>query len=292
MNILLIPRIKIINANALSSPYTIGFPAMTSWLGGVHALQRKINLIEDFEDIEFKSIGVVSHKVDLQTFNGQGDFDYSIIGTGNPLNKKGERSSFIEEPRCHLTVSLIVEFEDKAITSFSDLLENLTKLLNAGHKFAGGDIIKLDPIEHYDVHDEESRRFLLSKLMPGFCLIERRDLVIEEMEKGQDCLEALLEFLKINNNSVKDEEGNVSWSSFRKEKGWIVPIATGFHGITELGNVDNQRDPEVQHRFAESIVTLGEFIMPYRIKNISEMLWEYHADLGNNLYVCKQKMKR
>lgn len=41
--ILLIPRLRIHNANALSSPYTIGFPALTAWLGGVHALQRKLN---------------------------------------------------------------------------------------------------------------------------------------------------------------------------------------------------------------------------------------------------------
>ena len=31
--VLLIPHVKILNANALSSPYTIGFPAMTAWLG-------------------------------------------------------------------------------------------------------------------------------------------------------------------------------------------------------------------------------------------------------------------
>ncbi|MCB1977589.1 MAG: hypothetical protein KDE66_11370 [Nitrosomonas sp.] len=30
---LLIPHLKIHNANAMSSPYTIGFPAMTAWLG-------------------------------------------------------------------------------------------------------------------------------------------------------------------------------------------------------------------------------------------------------------------
>lgn len=41
-SVLLIPYIKIQNANALSSPYTIGFPAMTAWLGAVHALQRQL----------------------------------------------------------------------------------------------------------------------------------------------------------------------------------------------------------------------------------------------------------
>jgi len=38
-DILLIPNLKIHKANALSSPYTIGFPAMTAWLGFMHALE-------------------------------------------------------------------------------------------------------------------------------------------------------------------------------------------------------------------------------------------------------------
>jgi len=31
--VLIIPHILVHNANALSSPFTIGFPAMTAWLG-------------------------------------------------------------------------------------------------------------------------------------------------------------------------------------------------------------------------------------------------------------------
>ena len=47
-SILLVPRLHIHNANALSSPFTIGFPAMTAWLGAVHALQRKLKLEKTF----------------------------------------------------------------------------------------------------------------------------------------------------------------------------------------------------------------------------------------------------
>ena len=71
--ILLISRIKVHNANALSSPYTIGFPAMTAWLGTVHALQRKLNHAE-FHTVVFKSVAVVCHDIDLQIFRGKGDF--------------------------------------------------------------------------------------------------------------------------------------------------------------------------------------------------------------------------
>jgi CRISPR-associated protein Csy2 len=77
------------------------------------------------------------------------------------------------------------------------------------------------------------------------------------------------------------------WKSYRKTTGWIVPIAVGFQGISELGMAKNQRDNKTPHRFAESVVTLGEFIMPYRIKHIDDMLWQYSIDIDNNLYLCQ-----
>jgi CRISPR-associated protein Csy2 len=107
---LLIPHIKIHNANAMSSPYTIGFPAMTAWLGAVHALQRHVQQ-QGFSDVSFLKVGISCHAFDLQTYKGRGDFVSSIIGTSNPLDKDGNRPAFIEEARCHLTVSLLVEYE-------------------------------------------------------------------------------------------------------------------------------------------------------------------------------------
>lgn len=288
MNILLLPWMEIINANALSSPYTIGFPAMTALLGGVHALQRKLNTIEDYEGIKFKSVGVVSHEADLQTFKGKGDFDYSIIGTGNPLNKDGERSSFIEEARIHLKVSLIIEFEDTAMTPFAEFTKKVKQILIGGFRLAGGNIINLKEPQHIPVNEEFDFRSLTSKLMPGFCLIERRDLITNYEDNNKDVLDSILDYLKVNYKSELDDKRNVKWESSKKEKGWIVPIATGFQAITDVCEVKNQRDYETPHRFAESIITLGEFIMPYRLKEVDEMLWKYNV-VNEDLYICEQK---
>ena len=98
---LLIPQLKIQNANAMSSPYTIGFPAMTAWLGAVHALQRHVNQ-QGLCDVRLVSVAVSCHHFDLQTHKGQGDFVHSIIGTANPLDKNGDRPPFVEEARCRL----------------------------------------------------------------------------------------------------------------------------------------------------------------------------------------------
>lgn len=294
-DILLIPRITIQNANALSSPYTIGFPAMTAWLGGVHALQRHLASTE-FSDVRFISAGVVCHKIDLQTFRGDGDYEHSIIGTGNPLipkTKKGdpqnaERPPFVEEARCHLQVSLLIECENLGL-ELDEFTETITKLIRSKMKLAGGDILYSQPAELINVYEESDRHTLLRSVMPGYCLVERLDLMRKSMEAGKDAIDALLDHLKVTHSSPTDEGGKVHWQSSRKNKGWIVPIAIGFHGITELDHAKNQRDPATPHKFAESIVTLGEFIMPYRIENLDQMLWEYRHEPEKNLYLCRQK---
>ncbi|SEH05917.1 type I-F CRISPR-associated protein Csy2 [Candidatus Venteria ishoeyi] len=285
--ILLIPQIEILNANALSSPYTIGFPAMTAWLGATHALERQLREM-DYPNLRFKSMAVVCHHINLQTYKGAGDYVHSIIGTGNPLDKTGKRPSFIEEARCHLTVSLIMEYEGLGLSDGDIFAENAEQVLKGKMKLAGGDILKTAQAKLQEIDDEAEHKALMRSLMPGHCLIERRDLMQQAMATGQDAIDALLDYLKVTHRSHVDEQEKITWHSERKEKGWIVPIATGFHGISELGQAKNQRDPETPHRFAESIITLGEFIMPYRVTDLDQMLWHYHTDLNTNLYLCQQ----
>ena len=289
-SILLIPHIRVHNANALSSPFTIGFPAMTAWLGAVHALQRKLNA-EGFK-LLFDAVGVISHQFDLQTYKGPGDFVSSIIGTANPVDKDGSRSAFIEEARCHVDVSLVIQHDNIAKSEEEELIEKISHCLNANMKLAGGDILDFQPPKFY--RDFKKVR---PKLMPGYAITERRDLMREAMEQGQDAMDAMLDYLAIHHSCQQQEQSGqtiVTWQSQRKrtgnedQRGWIVPIATGFHGISELGQAKNQRDPETPHRFAESVVTLGEFKMPYKMNRLEELLWHYHVEPENDLYLCQQ----
>lgn len=282
--LLLIPHLRIHNANALSSPFTIGFPAMTAWLGAAHALQRKLDA--QGMPVQFDGVGVVSHQFDLQTYKGSGDFEHSIISTANPVDKDGSRPAFIEEARCHLDVSLVIQCQGIDELPEHELLDKVSQLLSASLKMAGGDIQQFGkPAIHRNFEQ------LRTRLMPGYALIERRELMVEAMESGQDSMDAMLDYLTIHHHCEQQEhngETNISWTSKRKESGWIVPIATGFHGISELGQAKNQRDPDAPHRFAESIVTLGEFTMPYKITSPDQLLWHYQYDAKNSLYQCKQ----
>ncbi|OXX33729.1 type I-F CRISPR-associated protein Csy2 [Vibrio sp. V09_P4A23P171] len=287
MNVLILPHLKIHNANALSSPFTIGFPAMTAWLGFVHALERKLSQA-GLSDLMLHSAAVVSHRCDVQTHKGEGDYVHSIIGTGNPLDKDGSRSAFIEEARCHLDVSLVIEWsgndEELQQLGFTQQLQAVIATM----KVAGGDVLSFGKPSIKSVITEENTAQVLRQLMPGYVLIERRDLMIEAMQQGDDAIDALLGYLTVHHHCEQLEDQSVVWHSQRKTSGWIVPIATGFQGISPLGEAKNQRDPLVPHRFAESVVTLGEFVMAHKIKHLDDILWQYHPDLENDLYLCQQ----
>lgn len=287
---LLIPHLKIHNANAMSSPYTIGFPAMTAWLGAVHALQRKLK--QQGCDLNLNKVAVSCHDFNLQTYKGRGDFVHSIVGTANPLDKDGNRPAFIEEARCHLEVSLLIEIESSSKRQRDQLLDLVNGIV-ASMKFTSGDVLSVKPctILNFDDDEDQSQQLrpILNKLMLGHVLIERRDLVIQSMQDGKDALDSVLDYLNVTHSSIQDEDGKVTWTSKRKAQGWLVPIAVGFQGISELGHAKNQRDVNTLHRFAESVLTLGEFVMPYRIESIDQLLWQYHVDLENNLYLCQNQ---
>ena len=295
MNVLILPHLEIHNANALSSPFTIGFPAMTAWLGFVHALERKLSQV-GLSDLMLHSAAVVSHRCDVQTHKGEGDYVYSIIGTGNPLEPKAEkdkpdgnavRPSFIEEARCHLDVSLVIEWSGNEDQVQQPEFTLQLQAVIATMKVAGGDVLSFGKPSVKSVITQEDTAQVLRQLMPGYVLIERRDLMIDAMQQGDDAIDALLGYLTVDHHCEQLKDQRVVWHSQRKTSGWIVPIATGFQGISPLGEAKNQRDPSVPHRFAESVVTLGEFVMAHKIKHLDDILWQYHPDLENDLYLCQ-----
>ena len=289
---LLIRNIQIQNANAMSSPVTIGFPAMTAWLGGMHALERRLQKREGLSELHFTRLAVSCHKFDLQTYRGVGDYVDSVIITANPLQKKGasfERPPFIEEARVHLTVSLLFELERADMNIKAPLLNAIAEELPR-MKLASGDILSFQPpkeILYQDHSDPASDKAILRKLMPGYILIERRSLLEERMNAGENSVDALLHFLEIQYQAEKNEDGEVTgWKGKRAQPGWLVPIATGFKGLSALGHTECQRDPETPHRFAESVITLGEFKMAHHFQHVSEVLWKYEYLADQNLYLC------
>lgn len=290
---LLLPRMQIQNANAMSSTCTIGFPAMTAWLGGVHALERKIHA-NGFSGVRFTGTAVSCHTCSLQVYRGPGDYRNSIVGTANPLRKKGsdfERPPFIEEGRVHLTVSLLIEVEGLKGPDTEVFLETIRRRLIAS-RWAGGDLLQFAAPKLLSAAEKEEQetRAVLRQLMPGYVLVERRDLLESAMKNGEEGLAALLRLLAVKHSACRDENGQVvGWKRTREVPGWIVPIAVGFKGLSPLGHAACQRDPGTPHRFVESILTLGEFRLPCRFHHVEEILWHYEYHDHSALYLCRNQ---
>lgn len=280
-----IKDIKIHNANAFPHPLYIGFPAITAWLGGVHALQRLIN--EDLDCI-FTSTAIINHEFKLQTQKSR--FSHKIINKGIPLQKTGERSPIVAEPRCHLTISLIIQFKGIAKVDENKLEELVKKNLHR-IKLASGDIIEFASIDinHVDEDDEPAITKFLKRFVPGYAIIDRSDL-LRNKPTNKDQLDHFIDHLAIHNKFKyeHDTANQKSWQSSRLTPGWIVPLAVGFNGLSKPSIAKYQRDSDTPHLFGEAILSLGEFIMPHRISNINEILWQEDFEEDHQLYLCKQ----
>ena len=57
--LMVLPHLRVQNANAVSSPLTHGFPSMTAFLGLMWALERRCRAAG--LDLAFRAVGVVCH---------------------------------------------------------------------------------------------------------------------------------------------------------------------------------------------------------------------------------------
>ena len=150
-------------------------------------------------------------------------------------------------------------------------------------RISSGDVISFDR-PRLIFHANEPKVFrqkIVGLLMPGYALIERKDLVKNSLDNQNDALDSLLDSLVIN--FEKDSAGT------KNHKGWLVPICTGYMGVTSIvPHALNQRDDCTPHRFVESMVTLGEFRMLHKFKEIRELLWRSNYIEKDNYYVYEQ----
>jgi CRISPR-associated protein Csy2 len=304
--LILIQRLKVQNANAISSSLTIGVPSITAFMGFAHQLQRLV--AKQMPDCDFKvtGVGVIVHDVDLQARQFKGSrtrLKLTANSRGNRNeSKKSERASFIEEGRCHLEVSLLLDCETEYAGGQERLMQTLERLVFGRMRLAGGEIINTEPVVVQDVQDD---RRTLCRLIPGWVLLERRDMMQTLMQaavaEGRDALDAMHDALAIRHERHLESESTepteitdpqppskakVRWTSTRLQPGFIVPIATGYQALSPITPSNNARDRDTPHRLAESVLTLGEFVLPIRLDRPSKSLWRYHVE--GDLYTCRQ----
>ena len=174
-----------------------------------------------------------------------------------------------------MTVDLSLSLEKDENQNYEDIVESLPDVI-AQSRAVGGYIVSTPDILAMSIEDDEdlkemNRRFI-AKMMPGFALIDRSDLLEEDNSLGH-----MLDILSVQTSQIKDENGNTYMTPpVRNISGWIVPIVTGFRRLNEPTNpIKNERAIQFKHCFVEPAITLGEFKMVNQIKDIRHMLWYY-----------------
>ena len=222
--LLLVPHLQVQNANAISSPMTWGFPAITAFVGLMGALERKLGADSG---LQFNGVGVVCHRFEAQTHRG---YTHSFHLSRNPVRKDGSTAGIVEEGRIHLDISLLFEVElsrnllDE--TKRQQLAQTVADLL-ATLRVAGGSVIAphtarprraLQPQLRLVAEDPEqqAKEFakLSRRLLPGFALVARDDLLqkhqqalAEKSDLGQGlpvtALDAWLDLSRINTRAIR-----------------------------------------------------------------------------------------
>jgi CRISPR-associated protein Csy2 len=307
-HLLVLPHLRVQNANAVSSPLTHGFPSVTALLGLMWALERKTRAAG--LDVAFNAVGVVCH--DYQEQITEDGFVKSFRLTRNPLDKDGSTAAIVEEGRIHLDLSLVFAIRSQRwnhdqTTQQADIATIAERLSNM--RMGGGSF--LPPTQPWrsryrpyvvsltgTSEDQEAAfRKARMRLLPGFALVARDDLLdarfgemqAESPDVGR--LDAWLSLARVNWHYQSSEKGEAGeWVNDRKGRGWIVPIPVGYGALGEVhapGTVANARDAATPFRFVESLYSVGEWVSPHRLHAPQQLLWYADSRPEDGLYRCR-----
>lgn len=304
-----ISHIKVQSANCVAG-ITYGFPAVSSFLGFVHALSRK--LIKTHH-VSLKGCGIISHETQVLIYKTDKFSDYYFTQTKNPSafqyqqNKIGGTPPIIEEGKMHLTVSLVVECNGFNGTDVAKKeLENHIKKLCLTHRLSGGIITNIQDVIYENISNNTSFYRLQRRLLPGAILMNRSHylnehcLGLQQLDSESQMIDAWLDFcaLKLKaqpllkNDEKPTSDTSAEWTFEPKpNKGYLVPLMVGYQAISKphkKGVVENARDPRYPFCFTEAIYSVGEWLSPHRMDNLTNILWNYHHE--NEKYLCTQEL--
>lgn len=316
---LVFKRIKVHNANAISSPITYGFPAVTGFLGAIHALSRKLQQHQTLGNFALNGVLIACHECQVKAYRPHLYSDYTFNQTRNPIKRDGSTASIIEEGKCDLVVTLAVEVWAADVFELDDehtqqaLVQQTEQWLQQQH-LAGGSVLGFEQenakhkniIRKNVVHKNAVRYVPLEKaeqikldLAPAFVLMNAKsDLseiteILQKTNPEATALDALIEVATLHHQPLKEENGELLWQnvSHKSGHGWLVPMPVGFQGISacfEPELMQHSRNPEYRSQYVEAVYSLGKWIFPYRIDQIQQAFWHYRYDADNQLYLIEQ----
>lgn len=320
--VLVMPRVRVQNANAISSPMTWGFPAVTAFTGLMTALERRLG---PEAGLALMGVGVICHGFEAQVTRS--GYTRSFHLTRNPVLQDGSTAGIVEEGRVHLDLTLVFEVRlssDRLDAGVRIQLAQHAADLLAGMRLAGGSVMpsmrqsrgrdrhpQLLLVPDGDepgaadaqrkIHDGWFRQ-LRRAWLPGFALVSRDDLLhrrlteLRQEEPDATVFDAWLDLARWNSRAMPpepeaDPAAPVTWSNDGRA-GWIVPIPVGFTALSPLlpaGSVSGARDMRTPFRFVETVWSIGQWLSPHRLRTLDDLIWvadhDEHEQPG--LYRCR-----
>lgn len=295
---LLFKNIKILNANAISSPLTYGFPAITGFTGGVHNLSRKIAQVNELQHIRLDGVLIACRDCNVQAYRENAYKEFSFIQSRNPILKSGKTAPIIEEGKCHLTVSLMMGVYTDVFLSEEekDSLKNNALTLLQQQRWAGGSVVSVDKFKPVQFIEVEEINNFANELLPAFVLTDaHRHLLditqeLQQTNPNATALDALIETAVLHHHP-NDVGEKWHTTSVKQGRGWLVPIPVGYQGISpvfDAGQMANNRNPEYKSQYVESIYSLGQWLFPHRIDDLANAFWYQIYKPEQNLYLVQQ----
>jgi CRISPR-associated protein Csy2 len=317
--LLVLPHLRVQNANAISSPLTHGFPSITALTGLMWALQRELAATDI--PLRLRQVGVVCHDHEEQVADG---YVKTFRLTRNPVDKDGNTAAIVEEGRIHLEVTILflADLDESGVSLASDTESQLAAWaaqvgeIVARMRFAGGTLLPVRPMPGRrtrpwiavlpETLDDQTRVFARwrRQWLPGYVLVGRDDLLadrhrrLRESQPDASLLDAWLHVARFNHQPCLDDDAErrkgdkLRWMDPDRPKGagWIVPIPVGYAALSRpqpAGAMAHARDASIPSVFVESVYSMGQWISPHRLNHVHEMMWRPETDVETGLYRCR-----
>jgi CRISPR-associated protein Csy2 len=305
---LLFEKVIIDGANTISSPLTYGFPAITGFLGSFHAMSRKMADDEQLSNVSLGGVLLACHDCQPQMYRPNSYNNYTFNQTRNPIKKDGKTASIIEEGKCHLVMSFVVEVlaDTKLTTEQQESAIQKTSQWIQQQRMASGSVrglARCEPVQFFDSSDISA---VIPQLLPAFVLMDAQNefsQIINDMQKDNPDvmpLDALIDVCALHHIPEIQKNGETKWSTTSRKSGhgWLVPMPIGYQGISdcyEAGVMQNVRNPEYPSQYVEAIYSLGKWVYPQRLNriggehDIANAFWRYNHDANDSLYLVTQQ---
>jgi hypothetical protein len=259
---LVLPRLEVQHANALQAQWLVAPPGPMTYQGAVHALGRRLGVQPSGFAIVHHDVHMLAERVGGRWYPHQVRGSTVIDNDDRP--KSGFANSLQPTARCHVAVSLVMEFETDAVVPVADAQGPLHRFLFEG-RLAGGHLVS-----HGKPVLAAGPGEAIKAIGAGYAVHDRRELVAAYLaEHGGSPLDAILRLTAKDLNDVMP---------------WMSAAVIGHAAISGVAKRAGARDGH-PHAYVEPLVGLVQYLS---IRGASALpIWRYHADVTDGLFLVQ-----